>query len=89
MDTLSANEAKTQFGEMLLKVQRSPVQINKNGKPVAVVLSMEEYESVEALKLVLLQSRATKARADMEAGNMIDGDAFFESLEKQPQDTFE
>ena len=34
MDTLSANEAKTQFGDLLLKAQRSPVQINKNGKPV-------------------------------------------------------
>jgi len=38
MDALSANEAKTQFGEMLLKAQRAPIQINKNGKPVAVII---------------------------------------------------
>ena len=44
MDALSANEAKTQFGDMLLKAQRAPIQINKNGKPVAVVISMDEYE---------------------------------------------
>ncbi|MFZ4211256.1 type II toxin-antitoxin system Phd/YefM family antitoxin, partial [Pantoea endophytica] len=38
MHSLSANEAKTQFGDMLLKAQREPVQISRNGKPVAVVI---------------------------------------------------
>ena len=45
MDALSANEAKTQFGDML-KVQRAPVQINRNGKPVAVVISIDVYYSL-------------------------------------------
>lgn len=81
MDALTANEAKTQFGDMLLKAQRSPVQINKNGKPIAVVVSMEEYEGIEALKLRLLQSRALQAKSDIEAGNTIDGEAFFDALE--------
>jgi len=80
MDTLSANEAKTQFGDMLLKAQRAPIQINRNGKPVAVVISMDEYESIEALKLKLLQARAAQAKADIEAGNTVDGDAFFSEL---------
>ena len=81
MDTLSANEAKTQFGEMLLKAQRAPIQINKNGKPVAVVISIDEYESIEALKLHFLQSRAVQAKVDIEAANTIDGEAFFDALE--------
>jgi len=86
MDSLSANEAKTQFGDMLLKVQRAPVQINKNGKPVAVVISMEEYESIEALKLRFLQSRATQAKADIVAGNTVDGETFFNDLESSQYD---
>ncbi len=81
MDTLSANEAKTQFGELLLKAQRSPVQINKNGKPVVVVISMDEYEKTESLKLRYLQSRAAQAKNDIEAGNLTDGDGFFDALE--------
>lgn len=81
MDTLSANEAKTQFGELLLKAQRSPVQINKNGKPVVVVISMDEYEKTELLKLRYLQSRAAQAKNDIEAGNLTDGDGFFDALE--------
>jgi prevent-host-death family protein len=80
MEALSANEAKTHFGDMLLKAQRAPIQINKNGKPVAVVLSAEEYQSIEALKLRLLQSRAVQANTDIAAGNLIEGDAFFDEL---------
>jgi prevent-host-death family protein len=86
MDALSANEAKTQFGDMLLKAQRAPVQINRNGKPVAVVISMDEYESIEALKLRLLQSRVVQAKADIDAGHTIDGDAFFNTLESGQHD---
>lgn len=81
MDALSDNEAKTQFGDMLLKAQRAPIQINKNGKPVAVVISMDEYECIETLKLQILQSRAAQAKAYIEAGNTIDGESFFDSLE--------
>lgn len=81
MDTLTANEAKTHFGDMLLKAQRAPVQINKNGKPVAVVISAEEYAGIEAMKLRLLQARAVQARVDIAAGNLVDGEAFFDELQ--------
>ena len=86
MDALTANEAKTQFGDMLLKAQRAPIQINKNGKPVAVVISMDEYESIEALKLRLLQTRVNQAKADIAAGNAVDGESFFDGLENGEQD---
>ena len=81
MDTLSANEAKTQCGDLLLKAQRAPVQINKNGKPVAVVISFDDYESLEALKLQTLRARASQAKVAIAAGNTVEGDAFFEALE--------
>ena len=81
MQVLSANDAKTQFGDMLMKVQRAPIQINKNGKPVAVVISVEEYETMEALKLRFLQSKATKAKDDIRDGHTIDGGQFFDELE--------
>lgn len=81
MDSLSANEAKIQFGDMLLRAQRAPIQINKNGKPVAVVISMDEYAGIEALKLRLLQARAAQAKTEIEAGNTADGESFFDALE--------
>ncbi|WP_387489516.1 type II toxin-antitoxin system Phd/YefM family antitoxin [Photorhabdus sp. RM96S] len=81
MYALSANEAKTHFGDMLLRAQRAPIQINKNGKPIAVVLSIDEYENIEALKIQLLKSRAIQAKADIEEDNLVDGEAFFDELE--------
>lgn len=80
MDIYSANEAKTQFGTMLLKAQSRPVQINRNGKPVAVVLSMEEYEHMEELKLKALQEKINRAQNDIEAGKIVDGKAFMSAL---------
>ena len=86
MDTLSASEAKTHFGDLLIKAQRAPVQINKNGKSVAVVISAEDYESMEALKLRLVQARARQAEADIEAGRLVDGEAFFDEIQNGPRD---
>jgi len=82
MNALSANEAKTHFGTMLLKAQSEPIQINKNGKPVAVVISAEEYEFIEVLKLRQLQARAVQAKEDIASGNLTDGESFFNALEK-------
>jgi len=81
MDTLSANEAKVHFGDMLLKAQRSPIQISKNGKPVAVVISTEEYKSIEELKLLLLKSRAAQAEVDIASGDLANGETFFDKLD--------
>ncbi|MCW2475807.1 MULTISPECIES: type II toxin-antitoxin system Phd/YefM family antitoxin [unclassified Symbiopectobacterium] len=86
MHTLTANEAKTQFGDMLLKAQREPVQISRNGKPVAVVVSVEDYEHMEAMKLQLLKAKIQRARNDADAGNVVDGDAFFDELMDQYKD---
>ncbi|MEW5681899.1 MAG: type II toxin-antitoxin system Phd/YefM family antitoxin [Pseudomonadota bacterium] len=77
MKSLSANEAKTHFGELLLKAQKEPVQISRNGKPVAVVISMDEYDAIDKLKLNLLKLRA--AEADNEA-SLVDGNSFFNEL---------
>ena len=61
MKSLTANEAKTHFGELLLKAQKEPVQISRNGKAVAVVISMDEYDAIDKLKLKLLKLRAAEA----------------------------
>ena len=80
MKAVTANEAKTQFGNMLLSVQRAPVQINKNGKPVAVMVSMDDYEKIENLKMQMLKERVERAKSEIETGATTDGDAFFDEL---------
>jgi prevent-host-death family protein len=71
---------------MLLKVQDQAVQINKNGKPVAVVMSMADYQDIENLKLHFLQQRAQQAKDDMLNNRLIDGDDFFDALQNGKYD---
>ena len=56
MNTMSANAAKSHFGELLDVARREPVTIEKHGRPVVVVLSTEEYEELEAIRLSRLRS---------------------------------
>ncbi|MGC1854472.1 MAG: type II toxin-antitoxin system Phd/YefM family antitoxin [Candidatus Aquirickettsiella sp.] len=47
MLTLGAREAKNEFGRMLDAAQSESVVIEKKGRPVAVVLSIKEYQVLE------------------------------------------
>ncbi len=81
MEILTANKAKTHFGEMLMKVQKEPVQIDKNGKPIAVVVSIEDYEASEEIKLQMLKDRFKQVDEDIKNGLFVDdADDFFEKL---------
>jgi PHD/YefM family antitoxin component YafN of YafNO toxin-antitoxin module len=45
-----------------------------------VLISAEDYESIESLKLQLLQLRAAQAKEQIKAGEFTDGESFFEDL---------
>lgn len=44
MKTMSAREAKNSFGMMIDIARAEPVRIEKHGRGVVVVVSVEEYE---------------------------------------------
>ncbi len=46
MQTFTANEAKTRFGELLDRVQRAPVQVTRHNRVVGVMVSVEDYEAM-------------------------------------------
>lgn len=46
MKTLSAREAKNRFGYLVDIARREPVCIEKHGRPVVVILSVEAYEQM-------------------------------------------
>ena len=75
-----ASEAKREFGEVLLKAQSAPVGINKNGKPVAVVLSASDYEQLEELRQERLLSAINEGLADLDAGSTSEGAAVLTRL---------
>lgn len=48
MKTMSAREAKNAFGLMIDTARAEPVRIEKHGRGVVVVVSVEEYERLSA-----------------------------------------
>ena len=47
MKVMSAGKAKNAFGLLIDTARAEPVTIEKHGRPVAVVLSVEEYERLK------------------------------------------
>ena len=50
MQTLSAKDAKYSFGRLIDLARAEPVAVAKHGRPVVVVLSVEEYERLKSLE---------------------------------------
>ncbi len=47
MTTFTATDAKNRFGELLEAVHREPIEIDKKGRPVAVMLSYKTYQEMK------------------------------------------
>lgn len=49
---VSAYTARTKFGEILdaVRYRKEPCVVERNGKPVAVIVDLEAYRSLEALR---------------------------------------
>ena len=58
MKSVDVREAKNSFGRLLDDVRAEPVAIEKHGRAVAVVLSMEEYSRLEGLEESYWASKA-------------------------------
>ena len=62
MQTLSAKDAKYGFGRLIDLARAEPVVVAKHGRPVVVVLAVEEYERLKA------QESASAGEKDKRAG---------------------
>jgi len=79
MQSIAAKEAKTHFGELMDTVQREPVSIKKYGRPVAVIMSAEDYKQ---FKLERLRTRLAIGEVQLDRGNAVDGRTFFQELKQ-------
>lgn len=86
MKTVSASEAKREFGDLLLKAQHAPVRINKNGKPVAVVVSASTFAEFEIYRETLLQQAIDTGVADIQANRVSAGQDVMQRLRKRIRD---
>ena len=63
MKTLTAKDAKYGFGRLIDLSRADPVTIAKHGRPVVVVMAVEEYERLAGL--VREDGPASSADADL------------------------
>lgn len=69
MQTFTANEAKTRFGEFLDRAQREPVGVLKHDRMVGVMVSVQDFEAMRAFYADrLLRTMDDTARAAQQAG---------------------
>ncbi len=57
MQSLSANYAKTQFGQMIDMAQKEPVRITRHNRVVGVMVSAQDYEDMRAFYANRLKHR--------------------------------
>lgn len=64
MRTASSTDVKNRFGEFVDAAVAEPLLIRKSGRPVAVMLSVAEYERLSAMEDNLLGEMARQALSD-------------------------
>jgi prevent-host-death family protein len=80
MKTVASTEAKSNFGALIDTAQREPVMIEKKGRPVAVMMSHEEYRNYELMKLDALQRDLREGIRQADNGELINGEEGFKGL---------
>ena len=70
MQSFTANQAKTQFGQFLDTAQREPVQVMKHDRVVGVMVSAKDYEAMRLFYADRLQHRLQQSAALAEAAGL-------------------
>ncbi len=83
METIAATEASNRFGRLLDLALQEPVTIEKKGRKVAVILSVEEYNRMENTIEGLQDQRLRESIADMDAGKVMPASEGFASLKQR------
>ena len=75
MKTLAATEAQNHFGELLDSAQQEPVTIHRKGQPVAVIMSVEDFERLQRFEEVEGEVRLAESLVDYRAGRTVSAES--------------
>lgn len=70
MQTFTANDAKTRFGEFIDIAQREPVRVVRRDRVVGVMVSAQDYESMRAFYANRLQQTLDQTAAAAAAAGL-------------------
>jgi prevent-host-death family protein len=86
MRIASVADVKAHFSAYLKASEQGPVVVTRNGKPVAVVLSVSDEDELERLMMAYsprLQAILAAARARIQAGEGIPEERFWAEVESE------
>ncbi len=69
MKTIPVTKASKQFGELIDAVQREPVMVTKKDRPVGVMMSIQDAETLLALQV---ENGIAKGLAEIDGGRFSD-----------------
>ncbi len=70
MQTFTANEAKTQFGQFIDMAQREPVRAVRRDRVVGVMVSAQDYEAMREFYANRLQHTLRETAVEAERAGM-------------------
>ncbi|MFA7340806.1 MAG: type II toxin-antitoxin system Phd/YefM family antitoxin [Candidatus Obscuribacterales bacterium] len=85
MKTVTATELKTKTGETLDAAQREPVAIEKNGRPIAVIVPQADYERLMRIENDYWLARVEAAEKSGYVGTEATSNFFKEMLKGNAQ----
>jgi len=86
MKIASIAEIKSRFSAFLKASEQGPVVVTRNGKPVAVLLSLEDEDELDRLVLAYsprFRSILEAAREQVRSGSGIPHEAFWQDLDPE------
>lgn len=70
MQTFTANQAKTQFGQFIDLAQREPVRVMRHDRVVGVMVSAQDYEAMRAFYANRLEHTLSESAAAAQAAGL-------------------
>ena len=70
MQTFTANQAKTQFGQFIDLAQREPVRVMRRDRVVGVMVSAQDYEAMRAFYANRLQHTLVESASHAQAAGL-------------------
>lgn len=84
MRTASVAEIKAHFSAFLKASESGPVVVTRNGKPVAVIVGVQDEDEIERLLMAYsprLQAILEASRQQIRAGEVLSHDEFWAEVE--------
>ena len=87
MKIASVAEIKSQFSAFLKASEDGPVVVTRNGKPVAVIVGVQDEDEIERLLLAYsprLQAILEESRKQIREGEVLSHEEFWAEVEASP-----